>query len=245
MSEDTNSLVKHPAEIARLEAEAAKLRAEELNHIALARYNQALGLHWEAKAAESALELVQKQRVEDSILAQDYFHRVYQFNTRFDATSCQRAISQLSEWHRLEVHLDPAERSPIQIIINSPGGSAVEGLALFDYIQVLRRQGHVVTTTALGMAASMGGILLQAGDKRTMGREAYLLIHEVAFGAGGKIGDVEDTVEFGRKMANRILNIFAHRSKLTAAQIKKRWDRKDWWLTSNEALEFGFVDEVI
>ena len=65
---------------------------------------------------------------------------------------------------------------------------------LFDYIQELRRDGHYVTTSARGMAASMAGILLQAGGHRVMGREAQVLIREVSSFAIRKVGEIEDEV---------------------------------------------------
>jgi len=72
-------------------------------------------------------------------------------------------------------------------------------MALYDYVRGLRRQGHHVTTSSLGYAASMAGILLQVGDKRIMGAESWLLIHEGSFGAVGSVGQVEDTVEWSRR----------------------------------------------
>jgi ATP-dependent protease ClpP protease subunit len=77
-----------------------------------------------------------------------------------------------------------------------------------------------------------------------MGHESYILIHEVSFGAGGKIGEVEDEVAFVKKIQSRVLDIFASRSKLSKATIARKWRRKDWWLDSTEALKAGFVDEL-
>jgi ATP-dependent protease ClpP protease subunit len=94
------------------------------------------------------------------------------------------------------------------------------------------------------MAASMAGILLQAGHQRIMGRESWLMIHEASFSASGKTGDVEDTVEWVKAMQERILNIFATRSKMTKSALKRKWTRKNWWISSDEALKLGFVDEI-
>jgi len=117
-------------------------------------------------------------------------------------------------------------------------------MALFDHIVTMRANGWHVTTTARGYAASMAGILLQAGDVRTMGRQSYLLIHEVQAAAMGTMGEIEDEVEFLKKIQNRILSIFAERSRLTVPQLRRRWKRKNWWLDSDEALKLGIVDEV-
>ncbi len=90
----------------------------------------------------------------------------------------------------------------------------------------------------------MAGILLQAGDVRTMGRESWLLIHQAAFSALGSTYEIEDRVEWVKRIQDRILDIFADRSKLTKAQIRRRWHRKDWWIDSDEALKLGLVDEL-
>jgi ATP-dependent protease ClpP protease subunit len=126
---------------------------------------------------------------------------------------------------------------------------------LFDFIMELRRENHYITTAARGYAASMGGILLQAGSKRVMGKEAYILIHEVSTWAGGKVGEIEDEYLFLKKISERVVGIFADRAKeagangtaskpITKAQIEKNWNRKDWWLDSAEALRLGIVDEL-
>lgn len=134
---------------------------------------------------------------------------------------------------------------PITLVITSPGGSVFDGLGLYDYIQTVRAEGVHVTTQALGWAASMGGILLQAGDVRQMTANSYLMIHEVASGSWGKTSDMRDEVELMAALEERCLGIIASRSKLTLAAIKKRCARKDWWLSADEAFKFKFIDEVV
>ena len=183
-------------------------------------------------AARAALENEQRR------LARDTYHHVYAFTSPVKAESTQECVRQLAEWSRIEPACD------IEIVFNSPGGSVTDGMYLYDYIQTLRTQGHKITTVALGMAASMAGILLQAGDTRVMGKESYLLIHEIAAGAIGKIGEIEDEVELLKLMTERVAAIFASRSNLTATQIKAKMRRKDWWLDSSHALRLGLVDAV-
>ena len=94
------------------------------------------------------------------------------------------------------------------------------------------------------MAASMAGILLQAGDVRWIGHQCWLMIHRAAFGAFGKTFEVEDEVKFIKRIEKRIVDIFTTRSNLTAQKIKRNWDRKDWWIDADECLELELVDEV-
>jgi len=147
-------------------------------------------------------------------------------------------MKRLTEWSRLDPKCD------IEIIFSSPGGSIIDGFELFDHIQHLRNKGHHVTTGTLGMAASMAGILLQAGDTRWVGHQAWIMIHRAAFGAYGKTYEVEDEVEFVKRIEERILDIFTSRTKLTKQKIKRNWDRKDWWISADEAIELHLVDEI-
>ena len=144
----------------------------------------------------------------------------------------------LTEWHRL----DP--ECAIEIIFSSPGGSIIDGFELFDFLQDLRNKGHHLTTGTLGYAVSMAGVLLQAGDIRWVGQQAWIMIHRAAFGAWGKTYEIEDEVKFIQRIEERILAIFTSRSNLTKNKIKRNWDRKDWWISADEALTMNLVDEI-
>ena len=182
--------------------------------------------------------------------ATDKFQRILTFEGAVQDASVNTAIRTLDQWRRLSPGCD------ITLRFYSPGGDVIAGMYFFDYLQGLKRDGHKIITEAYGYAASMAGILLQAGDVRRVGRESYILIHEISFGVRGKVGEVEDEMEFIKKVADRVLNIFAAGAKkagdagtaekpLTKSQFKGRWTRKDWWLTSEESLRYGVVDEVV
>lgn len=213
-----------PFEQARLEAETRKLLAEALTAEADQRRT-------EIRAQQDEISWLHSQ-------ASDAANRIYNFVGAVTASAVESCQHALSIWHRAY----PGE--PIEIVFNSPGGGVFDGMALFDYIQFLRRSGHQVTTTCSGMAASMGGILLQAGDHRVMGKESYVLIHEVSTGFRGKVGELKDEMAFLEKMSERVIKIFTERSKLTAPQIRRKWNKTDWWLDSDECLKLGLVDEV-
>lgn len=221
-----------PVEVARVEAETAA--AQALVELRQAETRKTL---LEVDRAELSLEKARRDRSDE--LASDKHNHVYAFNGQVGASSVQECIKQLTVWDR-----QASEPLTVEIVFNSPGGSVVDGMALFDYIRLMQERGHYVITSTIGMAASMAGILLQAGDKRIMGREAWILVHEGSFAAGGRVGEVEDTVDWIKMVHKRILSIFASRSKLTEAQIKRRWTRTDWWIASDTALELGLVDEV-
>jgi ATP-dependent Clp protease protease subunit len=219
------------ANVAKTAAEITKLNAEARKAVA------------DAATAEElfVINRIMREEAERKLkneLASNEHHQVYLFNSAVSEATVKLCIQRLTEWHRVY----PGK--PFEIIFTSPGGAIIDGMALFDFIQFLRRNGHHITTSTLGYAASMAGILLQAGDTRAMGREAWLMIHEASFGAQGKIGEIEDTVEWVKKVQERVLGIFASRSKMSKRAIKSKWTRKDWWIDSDEALELGLVDEL-
>jgi ATP-dependent Clp endopeptidase proteolytic subunit ClpP len=170
--------------------------------------------------------------------AADDENHLYRFGSEVSGGSVGSCIKKLTEWHRL----DP--KCGIEVIFSSPGGSIIDGFELFDYMQYLRNEGHHLTTGTLGMAASMAGILLQAGDTRWIGQQAWMMIHRAAFGAYGKTFEIEDEVKFVKRVEERILDIFTSRSELTRNKIKRNWERKDWWISSEEAVELQLVDEI-
>ena len=238
------------AQKAKDTAEAAKLDAERLQieqnmqqssemHAASIRKTLAEAQSTEATARVAELQAAATEQSEAWRLADNRFHHVYTFTEPVAGNSVGKCMTQLDVWKRI----DPS--CEITIVFNSPGGSVIDGMALFDYILQLRDAGHKVTTRAMGYAASMAGILLQAGTVRQMGREAYVLIHEISTVTGGTMGQIEDEVTFLKMIQKRIIDIFASRSKIGREKIERGWKRKDWWLDSTEAMKLGFVDEVV
>lgn len=232
------------SEIARNKAEAQKFEAERVRALAEADRAAAEAKVFAEEAAQEAIATATARRTEEEELAKDKHHLVYVFDQSVNEKSVKNCIQQLTTWYRSK----PGQ--PIELQINSPGGSIFEGLALVDFLRGLREKGTQVDTVAYGMAASMGGVLLQAGETRRMGENALLLLHEGSLGAIGDFGQVEDQVKLMHKLHDRILDLFESRAieinpRTTKRFIKKNWERTDWWLTSDEALDLGFVDEIL
>jgi ATP-dependent Clp endopeptidase proteolytic subunit ClpP len=219
------------ANVTKTLAEAAKAEAEARKADADARKS-------DAEARVALLDATAKEKMRLWGDASDIHYHIYQFNTDVGEASVKKCVEKLTEWHRLDPGCD------IEVVFNSGGGDVIEGFVLFDHLRYLSSQGHKIITGCTGMAASMAGILVQAGDHRWMSRQSWYMIHRASFGVIGKTFDVEDRLKWIQRIEERVLAIFVSRSQLTRAVIKRKWDRTDWWLESDECLKLGLVDEI-
>lgn len=157
-----------------------------------------------------------------------------------DDYSVKELIQSILQWNSVA-----PEGDPIKLIINSPGGSVIDGLALYDTLRFISEESkRKVTTVALGYAASMGGVILQGGDERLITPSSSVLIHEISSGRSGSTGRLKDHMEHIDMLTNRLVEILASKSTLTGDEIKERWDRRDWWLTAQDCVDLGFADRI-
>lgn len=131
----------------------------------------------------------------------------------------------------------------IKLYINTPGGNVTSGLAIYDTMQ------HVncdVSTICIGMAASMGAVLLAAGakGKRFILPNSEVLLHQVAGGVSGQAADIEIAARQILKVKAKLNHILAKHTGRVLSVIEKDTDR-DFYLTAEEAKKYGVVDEVI
>ncbi|MFH0864779.1 MAG: ATP-dependent Clp endopeptidase proteolytic subunit ClpP [Bacteroidota bacterium] len=134
-------------------------------------------------------------------------------------------------------------RKDIQIYLNTPGGSVYAGLGIYDTMQYILPD---VATICTGMAASMGAILLCAGKdgKRTALSHSRILIHQPMGGAEGQASDIEIVSKEIVKLRKELYEIIARHSKQKYDKIYKDADR-DYWMTAEEAKEYGMIDEIL
>ncbi|MEO7484263.1 MAG: ATP-dependent Clp protease proteolytic subunit [Ferruginibacter sp.] len=131
----------------------------------------------------------------------------------------------------------------IQMYINSPGGSVYAGLGMYDTMQFISPD---IATICTGMAASMGAVLMCAGahGKRTALKHSRVMMHQPSAGAGGQASDIEITVNEIRKVKQELYNIIAFHTNQPVEKVAADCDR-DYWMTSEEAKQYGLVDEVL
>lgn len=139
-------------------------------------------------------------------------------------------------------HEDP--KKDIQMYINSPGGSVTAGLAIYDTIQHVRPD---VSTICVGIAASMGAVLLAAGKKgkRYALPNSEIMLHQVMVeGIGGQATEIEIGAKQILKLKERLNHMLARHTSQSYAKIEKDTDR-DFYLTAEEAKTYGIVDDII
>lgn len=131
----------------------------------------------------------------------------------------------------------------IQIYVNSPGGSVTAGLGIYDTMQLISAD---VATICTGLAASMGAILLTAGEKgkRSALPHSRVMIHQPLGGAQGQASDIEITAKQILRTKAELYEILSECSGKSVECIEKDADR-DYWMTSSEAVEYGLIDSVL
>ncbi|WP_347753878.1 ATP-dependent Clp protease proteolytic subunit [Agrococcus sp. ProA11] len=134
------------------------------------------------------------------------------------------------------------QNKDIYLYINSPGGSITAGMAIYDTMQFVPND---IVTVGIGMAASMGQLLLTAGapGKRYITPNARVLLHQPHGGFGGTSSDIQTQAQLILDMKKRLAEITAERTGKSVEQINEDGDR-DRWFTAQQALEYGFVDHV-
>ena len=130
----------------------------------------------------------------------------------------------------------------IYLYINSPGGSITAGMAIYDTMQFVPND---IVTVGIGMAASMGQLLLTAGTKgkRYITPNARVLLHQPHGGFGGTASDIQTQAQLILDMKKRLAEITAAATGKSVEQINADGDR-DRWFTAQEALDYGFVDHI-
>lgn len=141
------------------------------------------------------------------------------------------------------LYLDGINHDDISIYINSPGGSITAGMAIYDTMNFINSK---VSTICIGMAASMAAFLLSSGEKgkRFCLENAEVMIHQPLGGAQGQATEIKIAAERILKLKKRLNTILAANTGKSLKKIEKDTER-DYFLDSNEALEYGIIDEIL
>ena len=177
-----------------------------------------------------------------NIATMDVFSRLMMDRIIFLGTPIDDYVANIIQAQLL--YLESSDPSKdIQIYFNTPGGSVHAGLGIYDTMQYITSD---VATICTGMAASMGAVLLCAGTKgkRSALRHSRVMIHQPMGGTQGQASDIEITTREILKLKKELYQIIADHSGNPFKKVEKDSDR-DYWMTAEEAKEYGMIDEVL
>ena len=163
--------------------------------------------------------------------------RIVYFGTEVNQDTANACVQQL-------IYLNSADaQAPIHLHLNSPGGSVVDGMAIYDTIQRISAPVHCLVC---GMAASMGSVILSGCEKgeRAIMQHGEVLLHQPLGGARGPATDIQISAKRILKMKQQLLQLLADNCGQTYEKLQEDCDR-DFWLDAEESLAYGIVDKIV
>ena len=176
-----------------------------------------------------------------NVTQMDVFSRLMMDRIIFLGTEVNDYTANVIQAQLLYLDSVDSERD-ISIYLNTPGGSVYAGLGIYDTMQFVRSR---VATICTGMAASMGAVLLVAGEKgmRAALPHSRVMIHQPMGGIQGQASDIEITAKEILKLKDELYQIISDHSGQAVKKIRQDADR-DYWMTAEEALKYGMIDKV-
>ena len=176
-----------------------------------------------------------------NVTQMDVFSRLMMDRIIFLGTEVNDYTANVIQAQLLYLDSVDSERD-ISIYLNTPGGSVYAGLGIYDTMQFVRSR---VATICTGMAASMGAVLLVAGEKgmRAALPHSRVMIHQPMGGIQGQASDIEITAKEILKLKDELYQIISDHSGQAVKKIRQDADR-DYWMTAEEALNYGMIDKV-
>ena len=168
---------------------------------------------------------------------------IYIFHRQVTKKAQNQLIQSMYVWHQLD------QESPWTIYLNSVGGDMFHGFGIIDEIASYSLRGggtHHITIKVRGLAASMAAVILQAADERVVGPSSQLMVHKPSVEQAYGTEDVlEDELRWLRRATEWMYGVFRDRGmRLSRDEFMERINRRDWYLTAQDALELGLADHV-
>ena len=197
-------------------------------------------MHYDKITSSMTPYIIEERQM--NVAQMDVFSRLMMDRVLFLGTAINDQVANIIQAQLLFLQSVDAKRD-IQMYINSPGGSVYAGLGIYDTMQYVAPD---VATICTGMAASMGAVLLCAGQegKRTALPHSRVMIHQPLGGAQGQASDIEITAREILKLKDELYQIIAKHSGQTVEKVHQDSDR-DYWMKADEAKAYGMVDEVL
>jgi len=174
--------------------------------------------------------------------AYDIYSRLLKENIIFIGTPIDDNVANLAVAQMLHLQNENPKKD-IQIYINSPGGSVSAGMAIYDTMQYVKPD---VSTICVGMAASMGAILLAGGakGKRFSLPHSRVMVHQPSSGYEGTASDIEISAKETIRIKEELIRLFAKDTGKTKKAIERDMDR-DYWMSADTAQDYGVIDSII
>ena len=204
-----------------------------INPLALGRYNAAVSSYINPT-------IIEERRM--NVASMDVFSRLLMDRIIFLGVPIDDDVANIIQAQLLFLSsLD--DKADISLYLNTPGGQVSSGLAIYDTMQLIA---PAVGTICTGMAASMGAVLLCAGEKgkRSALPHSRVLIHQPLGGAKGQASDILIAAKQIEKTRTELCGIIAERSGQAFDKVLADADR-DYWMTAEEALEYGMIDNIL
>ena len=200
-----------------------------------------LNLHYHGQQIENSLTPYILEERSMNVTIMDVFSRLMMERIIWVAGPVDDRMSTIVQAQLM--FLDSLDYNDITMHIDSPGGSVKSGLSIVDVMDYIKSNIRTINT---GMAASMGSVLLGAGTKgkRSSLRFSQTMLHQSSGGAGGNIQDARITFQEWEKVNNILFDLLGEYCGKPAEQVKNDASR-DLWLSAQEALEYGIIDEIV
>ena len=193
--------------------------------------------------AKTRLTAAQADEAEDMLRWKSiqYGRREYTISDGIDAVEAYKYRTLLTGW------LDFNPETEITVWINSGGGIVFDGLGIYDWTKEQTDRGAKITTRVYGWAGSMAGILLQMGSRRLITPNGHIMIHEAKslIQSSMTASQMKQQEKFLTSLQERCLNILAERSTLSTDEIATKSEHINWYVNADEAVELGFVDDIV
>jgi ATP-dependent Clp protease protease subunit len=214
---------------------------KEFRKFALSEGISSLNMHYYEKNLENSLTPYILEEREMRVTQMDVFSRLLRDRIIWVSGVVNQHMCDVTQAQLM--FLDSTENRDITMHINSPGGSVLHGLGMVDVMRYIKSD---VATINTGMAASMGSILLSSGTKgkRSSLNFSKVMIHQVSSGAQGHVEDNRISQMESEKYNYILFKMLAENSGRSFDEVLES-ARRDKWLNSQEALDFGFIDEII
>ncbi len=200
-----------------------------------------LTLHNFNKGIENSLTPYILEERQMNVTAMDVFSRLMMERIIWVAGEVNDHMSTVVQAQLM--FLDSIDHNDITMHIDSPGGSVKSGLSMVNVMDYIKSD---IRTICTGMAASMGSVLLGAGTKgkRSSLEDSEIMLHQSSGGAVGNIQDAEITMVWWKRKNDRLFELLGEYCGKTAEQVKTDATR-DLWLSAQEALDYGLIDEIV